>query len=560
MLSSRSLLQQAACAVAIAAILVCSQSQALSIVQTAFAQEDTSPELRVTSKTSESFRTDATSSYTVSASGSVRVEHRFTITNLKPTTYLKQYSIKLQFPSVAEITATDQGQNIAPYVVKDGPVTTVSLNFSDDVVGEGKTRVFTIAYSTKDISVGSGNVLEIRIPALSGAQESQHAVYINIPLRYGKPVRTSPEPSKQTITADTLQLQYDQFPTGGISALFGSEQYYSLTTQYQLVNTSSSLGYTQIALPPDTSYQRMEYQLLEPKPENMFVDEDGNWIATYLLPANSKVAVALEAVVKVSLEPDSLVPIVQPLADHTSEKPFWQSKSSVIQSFAQPMQLRSIYDDVIKALTYDAERVAKGDITTRLGAEGALLTPAAAVCQEYADLLIAGWRSAGIPSRRLNGYAFSQNKEIRPLSFRGTVLHAWVDYFDQASQRWRMVDPTWEDTTGGVDYFSEFDLNHIVLSINGVSSSEPAPAGSYTESPEEATLDVVVVAATDSAKPSFDITLKPATALGFNIPGSYVATIQNTTGRAWYDTYIRLTAEPNVSITPAQLTSTFLPF
>lgn len=542
-------------------VLAVQVPKAAQFSSTVFAQEETvQGEQQTSAQIDQAFKTDATSTYTVATNGSTRVEHRFTITNLKPTTYLKQYLIKLQFSSVSEITATDQGQNSTPEVVKDGPVTSITLNFNDEVVGEGKMRVFTIAYTTTDISVGSGNVLEVRIPALTGAQESQHLVYVNTPLRFGEPVRTSPQPNKIGSTGELLQLQYNHFPSGGISALFGTEQTYFLTTNYRLKNASSSLGYTQIALPPDTSYQRMEYRLLKPKPESMKIDEDGNWIATYILPANTETNVRVEAQVTVTLEPNPLVPVVQPSAEHLREKPFWQSNSAAVASFAQPALLRDIYDSVIRTLEYDTERVKQGDITTRLGAEGALAAPTAAVCQEYADLLIAAWRSAGIPARRLNGYAFSQNQEIRPLSFQGTVLHAWVDYFDQASGLWRMVDPTWEDTTGGVDYFSEFDLNHIVLSINGFSSSDPAPAGSYADDPGETQLDVTVVTASASAVPVFTATLTPKTAFGVKIPGSYIARIDNQTGRAWYDTHITWMAEPGITAAPSQVTSTFLPF
>ena len=526
-----------------------------------FAQNETQKvEQSATSTLSESFKTEATSTYTISENGTARVEHRFTIINLKPTTYLKQYLIKLQFPSVTEITATNQGQETKPYVVKDGPTTSITLNFDDEVVGEGKTRIFSISYTTKDVSVGSGNVLELRIPALAGAQETKHQVYVNLPVRFAYPVRANPKPDKQSITAESIQLQYNSFPSKGISALFGSEQTYLLSTRYLLKNPSSSLGYTQIALPPDTSYQRMEYQSLEPKPKQVKIDEDGNWIATYDVPANTTIDVHLETRIKVSLEPDPIVPVIQPTAEHLNEKPFWQTDSAAVLKFAQPARLRDIYDSVISTLSYDTKRVASGDITSRLGAVDALQSPAAAVCQEYADLLIAGWRSAGIPARRLNGYAFSQNQEVRPLSFRGTVLHAWVDYFDQASQQWRMVDPTWEDTTGGVDYFSEFDLNHIVLSINGFSSSDPAPAGSYTDSPDEAVLDVKVIPASASAQPKFLAVMKPVTVLGITIPGSHSVKIVNETGRAWYDTHITLAADSGNRTSPDQITSTFLPF
>lgn len=508
----------------------------------------------------QSFKTDATSTYSVQSTGSTRVEHRFTVTNLKPTTYLKQYSIRLQFPSVTEITATNQGESITPYVVKDGPTTSITLNFDGDVVGEGKTRVFTISYTTKDVATGSGSVLDVRIPAFSGATENQHTVYLTIPSSYGQPVRENPKPSKESVLGGSLQLEYQRFPAEGIAVLFGNEQTYSLKTRYLLQNPSTSTGFTQIALPPDTSYQRMEYEVLDPRPDSMKIDEDGNWTATYTVPASDQLEVNVQARVKVTLEPDTSVPVVAPTSVHTAELPFWQKSSPSITELAKSGSLHNIYLETIKALSYDTERVAAGDITTRLGAEQALANPENAVCQEYADVLIAGWRSAGIPARRLNGYAISQNEEIRPSSFQGTVLHAWVDYYDQAAGLWRMVDPTWEDTTGGVNYFSEFDLNHIVLSINGASSSEPAPAGSYINVPEEAQLTVTVVNATESAAPSFTAVVEPTTAFGIKIPGSHTVTITNETGRAWYDTHVSLSADKGIAVSGATQSTSFLPF
>jgi cell division protein FtsB len=39
--------------------------------------------------------------------------------------------------------------------------------------------------------------------------------------------------------------------------------------------------------------------------------------------------------------------------------------------------------------------------------------------------------------------------------------------------RWKSVDPTWESTSGGVDYFSQSLINHLAVAKRGTSSSEP---------------------------------------------------------------------------------------
>jgi transglutaminase-like putative cysteine protease len=509
---------------------------------------------------SESFKTEATSTYDVDSAGTTVVEHQFKITNLKPTTYLKQYQIKLQFPNLSAITATDQGQPLEPAVTKDGVVTAITLNFGDDVIGEGKSRTFTIGYATQDLSVGSGNVLELRIPPLQGAADTQHQVVVSVPSKYALPVRSNPQPESHDVGLERLQLRYNSFAKDGISALFGTSQTYRLATRYSLKNPSTSQGYTQIALPPDTSFQRMEYRSLEPKPDSMKADADGNWIATYTLPANSAVPVELTSDVTVTLEADPIVPVPQPLPEHVAEKPYWEVANPVLTTFTNTADMKTVYQKVIDTLHYDTKRVEQGDITQRYGAVEALASPTAAVCQEYSDVLISAWRNINIPARRLNGYAFSQNEQTRPLSFRGTVLHAWVDYYDPEQNLWKQVDPTWQDTTGGVDYFHEFDLNHVVLSIYGLSSNEPAPAGSYTESPEEASLQVSVIEPTEPSPPQFSGKLIPKKLFGIEIPGSYKLTLTNESGRAWYDTQLSFDTQSEAAISASTKPLTFLPF
>ncbi|MDO8609728.1 MAG: transglutaminase domain-containing protein, partial [bacterium] len=97
-----------------------------------------------------------------------------------------------------------------------------------------------------------------------------------------------------------------------------------------------------------------------------------------------------------------------------------------------------------------------------------------AQASEFTDLFITLTRAVGIPARELDGFAYTINKNLRPLSLTPGITHAWPEYFDE-SNGWIMVDPTWENTSGGVDYFNKLDLNHFVLNIRGNSSTDPQP-------------------------------------------------------------------------------------
>ena len=102
---------------------------------------------------------------------------------------------------------------------------------------------------------------------------------------------------------------------------------------------------------------------------------------------------------------------------------------------------------------------------------------------EFTDLFIAIARAAGIPAREINGFAYTENPEIQPLSLVADVLHSWPEYWDGERSSWIPVDPTWGSTTGGVNFFDKLDLRHFTFVIHGNNSSLPYPPGSYKLGP-----------------------------------------------------------------------------
>ncbi|MBI2420664.1 MAG: transglutaminase domain-containing protein, partial [Candidatus Levybacteria bacterium] len=201
------------------------------------------------------------------------------------------------------------------------------------------------------------------------------------------------------------------------------------------------------------------------------------------------------------------------LKKYLKNERYWESESPKIKDLALKLKTPSeIYDYVVNNLTYDYDRVTKDQ--SRAGAESVLTDPTSAVCLEFTDLFIALSRSAGIPARELNGYGYTRDENYRPLSKVSDVLHSWPQYYDLGKQSWVMVDPTWGNTTGGIDYYHTFDFNHLTLAIHGVKSNYPVPAGGYKLSAKDETLKDVIVT------PVKVITLKKsnATKISFKFP------------------------------------------
>jgi hypothetical protein len=170
-----------------------------------------------------------------------------------------------------------------------------------------------------------------------------------------------------------------------------------------------------------------------------------------------------------------------------------------------------------------------------------------ATCQEYTDVFIALARANHIPARRLVGYAQTQNQKLRPASLAGDILHAWPEYYDEKLGQWIPVDPTWGDTTGGVDYLHQLDLNHIVFAINGESSILPYPVGSYKpgEKPGK-TINVGFATDFPTPKPEIQLTLKPKQLGPISLPGWYNLSLTNSTGAAWYHLNLQLPSGLNL--------------
>lgn len=430
--------------------------------------------------TDPNFNTDLITTYTVNEGGRTRVEHALTITNLKPLFTVSQYALQVNSPNITDVVVTGPNNKEIPFqAITTDTVSSIAIEFTDQVVGQGKQRTFTISYTDPDAAIISGQVLEVAVPRIQepGTYNS-YTVQLITPIKYGSPNKTNPENHTVEISESGLKTTFTQDHFNGVNAIYGTEQIFDITLRYHLENPHSSVRLAQIALPPDTQFQRVVYNTLTPQPDNMERDIDGNWIATYRIPATTTIDVTAQLQAQITLEQNQEVVIDPPTSVHTKAAEYWPINSSIVKDTALLYRTpREIYNFTTETLSYDYDLINNGNV--RLGADTVLHNPLQALCQEFTDVFIALSRANNIPARRLTGYAHTENSVLRPLSLVEDVLHAWPEYYDSQQQRWIPVDPTWGNTSGGINYFDQLDLNHIVFAINGESSQRPYPAGSY---------------------------------------------------------------------------------
>ncbi len=438
------------------------------------------------------FSADYNITYTVDQSADSHVVINATLKNLTGRYYASSYKITVALTDIKNVKASDEGGPIIPVITKSSNETTIDVNFNKRIVGLNKTLPFQISFDTNEIAKDLQNIWEINIPGIPNTPDiSSFNVTVNYPPNLGEPSYI--KPAVQNLNAQPGKLTFTKNDLGnlGISISFGSYQIYNMDLKYHLQNKNIFSVSSEIALPPDSNYQKVIIDSISPKPVNVTVDKDGNWLAKFTIPPNKIINIDVKGKVKVFLNPQPQSLSASLETDYLKSQKYWNTDNPNIVKLAKELKTpQAIYEYVLKTLHYDFSRVETD--SPRLGAVAALANPNSAVCLEFTDLFIALSRAAGIPAREVDGYGFSGNTPQRPISNIEDVLHAWPEYYDFDKNTWIMVDPTWGNTTGGTDYFHVMDFDHIAFVIKGESSEYPVPAGGYKISDTKNTKDIYI--------------------------------------------------------------------
>lgn len=436
---------------------------------------------------SDYFSRDYKVLYTVNDDGKTNVNVAISLTNKTSDYYASSDTLAVGFDDIENLKVVDPDGEINPIVSKTEQGNNIQSTFKKKAVGIGKAITYTVTFDTTDVARKTGKIWEINIPGLSDPDSiDTFTAEVKAPESFGKPSYVKPQ-----IKGDKLIFTKNDLNKSTISIAYGTEQIYSFNLTYHLHNANLFPIKTEIALPPTTNYQTVEIDDISPRPKDVTIDKDGNWLAQFELAPSAGVDVKVIGRAKLSDHPSPVTLSTQQIADYTKDQKYWEVHNSAIQSLAKQLKTpKAIYDYVVKNLHYDFNRVTSDQ--PRMGAYGSLQQPNSAVCLEFTDLFIALARAAGIPAREVNGYAHSENSKQRPLSLVQDILHAWPEYYDSQQQAWIMVDPTWGNTTGGTDYFSTFDFDHLVFVQKGMASDYPIPAGGYKYAGDEDKKDVSV--------------------------------------------------------------------
>lgn len=451
----------------------------------------------------QQFRDDYEVIYTVNQSGNridTNVDFTVRVTNLVSDVVVKKFS--LLFPksfAISNLKASDDSGAVGPQLNGDQENTQIELEFKNPKSGSGTTNTFHLNFEQANLFKVSGNVWEVILPTIQGSRSGDYKIEIHLPQDANRKISIA-KPKPDLIQNNTIYWNNPQTKT--VYAVFGDTQLYDLNLTYNLNNPKLYKVYTEIALPPDMLHQKIYVSSIEPAPSMTYTDEDGNYIARYYLNPKEKVVVFFKGIAELSVNSRPELQILQRQQIERQKKhlltqnAYW--KVDQIEKYDKLRDPVDIFSYITEYFSYDYRRVTKN--IQRLGAQTALQSPNRAICLEFSDSFVALAREKGIFSREIEGYGFSSDPQLRPLSLLTDVLHSWPEYYDQQRQEWISIDPTWQNTSG-IDYFSSFDLNHIAFVIHGKRADSPLAAGMYKiDNTRDVDVQAVATAPTERAQ------------------------------------------------------------
>lgn len=435
------------------------------------------------------FDVNQNTQYQVNVKGDAQVSQEIELINNLSQVFPKEYQAIISSDNIQNIIATDSQGSIIQNIEQQDNQTIINLKFNDQNVGKNQKTIFKINYLIPNLAQKKGNIWELALPENKnnlGRQSLNTTIFI--PPSFGSLSFSSTSPKTVISLNNQTEIYFNSNDNKNqkIFLIFGNYQLFDFKFKYFLENTTNKNNSFTITLPPETDSQKITYRSIEPNPENINIDPDGNYLATYKLGPFQKLNINVDGQAKIihsNLNKAKINP-----KDYLKPDLYWETNDSNLVTIASKLNTpKDIYQYVVDTLNYKQQNI---DTSTRQGALNSILDPNNSLCTEFTDLFITLARIKGIPAREVQGFAYSNNIKIKPININTDILHAWPQYYDHQKQAWISIDPTWGKTTNGIDFFSDLDPNHFAFVFHGLNSVNPPPAGAYKNNQNVKTISV----------------------------------------------------------------------
>ena len=436
-------------------------------------------------KAVDEFRTVQKTNYQIDNQGNALVSQEVQLINNFSEIYPTTYQLTLSGPALEKITGTDNLGNIIEKIDRTNDLNTFYLKFNDQNLGKDKITKFNLNYTIPNLAVKKGSIWEISLPQNNNIKTADsNEITLSVPTLFGKLSFSSSNPQNIIPLNNQTQIFFNN-ANQKIFLIFGNYQLFDFHFKYFLENTTNQIKTLEIAIPPETDNQKIVYKEISPPPFNIKIDPDGNWLAQYKLTANQELEIDVSGQAKII--PNTIKASIDD-KNYLKEQVFWPINDPSIKQIADSLKnIKDIYNYTVNTLNYDYNAI---NASNRKGALVTLSSPNTSICTDFTDLFITLARAKGIPAREVQGFAYTNNSKIKPININADILHAWPQYYEQNKESWVSVDPTWEKTTNGIDYFNDLDPNHFAFVFHGLDSQNPLPPGAYKNKHNIKTVEV----------------------------------------------------------------------
>ncbi|MFA6185196.1 MAG: transglutaminase-like domain-containing protein [Candidatus Shapirobacteria bacterium] len=433
----------------------------------------------------DEFKTQQKINYQIDNQGNTIVNQEIQLINNFSEIYPTVYQLILSGPALENITGTDSQGNIIQKINHQDDLNTIDIKFNNNNLGKDKITKFNLNYTIPKLATQKGNIWEVSVPENKNIKPNDiNEINILVPSSFGNLSFASSNPKNSIPLNNQTQILFNN-PNQKIFLIFGNYQLFDFHFKYFLENTTNQSQILEIAIPPETDNQKIIYKEISPPPLNIRIDGDGNWLAQYKLTSNQELEINISGQAKII--PNNIKALINE-DDYLKEQNFWPINDPSIKQITNSLKtIKDIYNYTVDTLNYNYDSI---NASERKGALNTLISPNSSICTDFTDLFITLSRSKGIPAREVEGFAYTNNSKIKPININADILHAWPQYYDQDKQSWVSVDPTWEKTTNGVDYFKDLDPNHFAFVFHGLDSENPLPPGGYKNNHNIKTIEV----------------------------------------------------------------------
>ena len=498
------------------------------------------------SESSKIFSSTYNVEFSFDAQGTSTISQKVSLKNLVDGCFASEYSLKINSPDVKDVSGKDTLGQLSVSLKKNKSTSTITAKLNDEVIGKNKTVSFDLNYKIDGLATKNGLVWDLIVPAISTSEKvSSFNLKILVPTQYGKVFSLVPKAKDIAYGKKQHQLTFDKESSFGKSIFvsFGNEQQISFKLIIPLENNGLFTKNFNVYLPPETKKQQVLFTKLEPKPEKIFQDSLGNFVAKYKVTGRGQLVAKIEGIARIigagnKYEfPDS--------TDEKSLKNYLKGGKFVIpqdlliqEKAAELKTAQKIYAFVVSFLNYDSKALEKNKEERKI-ASRLLKSAFDTTNQGFVDLFSSLTKAAGIVTRQVYGFVPANENTFQPIFVSSPLdtnkLHVWAQVYDEKNKFWVNYDPTWGSTVG-VDYASPDMADRIAYfySNNGDDIQSLRELTLNSENIEINRVETKVI-----FTPNIDLSIISDQAFA-GFPAELKVTINNKNGLTLYDSKLNI--------------------